>query len=98
MPHCSQYVYSIVAILPVVASKAKSVAHVLSRVLKIESALFPGNRSHAPVMFRGSLGGLYHAALLVLKKKQKNCAFKKRERYRDKDGTGWTKAVIQKQG
>lgn len=87
MPHCHQYVYSTETILPVVAFKAKSsVAHVLSRVLKIEFALFPGNRSHAPAMFCGSLGGLYHAASLVLKNK-KLCI--RKERKVQKRGWHW---------
>ncbi len=50
------------ALLPAVPPEATSsvaVARMLSKVLKIEPALFPGNRSHATVMFHGSLGCLY---------------------------------------
>lgn len=47
--------------LPVVTHEANSsvtAARVLSMVLKIEPALFPGNRSHATIVLSGSLGCL----------------------------------------
>lgn len=50
------------------ANSGVAVAHVLSKVLKIESALFSGNRSYANAMFHGSLGSLYHPASLALPK------------------------------
>lgn len=61
------------------ANSSVAVAHVLSKVLKIEPALFPGNRSYAAIMFYSSLGWLSHPDSLVLK--NKNCTFEKRERY-----------------
>lgn len=39
-------------------------AHVLSKVLKIEPALFLGNRSYATVLFHASIGCLYLPASL----------------------------------
>lgn len=53
------------------ANSSVAVAHVLSKVLKIEPALFPGNRSYPTVMFHGSLGCLYHPASLALENKKK---------------------------
>lgn len=64
--------------LPSKANSSVAVAHVLSKVLKIEPALFPGNRSHPTVMFHGSLGCLYHPASLALENK-KLCFWKDRK-------------------
>ena len=57
------------------ANSSVAVAHVPSKVLKIEPALFPGNRSHATVMFHGSPGCL--SSLISPRKNIKKCAFEK---------------------
>lgn len=51
------------------ANFSVAVAHVLSKVLKIEPALSLRNRSYPSVMCHGSLGCLYHPASLALKNK-----------------------------